>query len=65
MTGKFHSSESKERMSISKSESHGKAIVIDGVEYPSIKYAVRNIPIHRGTLKRRIESDKFPNYYKK
>jgi hypothetical protein len=39
-----------------------KNIVIDGVEYGSIRDAARQTGIDRSTIKGRVYSDKFPNY---
>jgi hypothetical protein len=53
--------ELKEKISLGRKD--GKPIVVVGIEYRSIKYAVKNIPINRQTLKRRLLSYKFPEYY--
>ena len=55
------SEEHKEKISLGRKD--GKPIMVNGIEYRNIKYAVKNIPIHRGTLKRRLKSEKFPEYY--
>lgn len=48
---------------ISLGRKDGKPIMVNGIEYRNIKYAVKVIPIHRPTLKRRLNSKKFPEYY--
>lgn len=53
--------EHKEKISIGRKD--GKPIMVNGVEYRNIKYAVKNIPINRQTLKRRLLSKKFPEYF--
>jgi group I intron endonuclease len=53
----------KHKDSISLGRKDGKPIIVGGVEYRNIKYAVKHIPINRGTLKRRLKSDNFPEYH--
>lgn len=55
------SDEHKEKISLNRKDN--KSIMVNGVEYRSIKNAVKNIPIHRPTLKRRLLSEKYPNYF--
>jgi hypothetical protein len=55
------SEELKEKISLGRKD--GKQIMVDGIKYRNIKYAAKNIPINRQTLKRRLLSNKFPEYY--
>ena len=54
------SNEHKENISLGRKD--GKPIMINGIKYRNIKYAVKVIPINRNTLKRRLMSKKFPEY---
>ena len=40
-----------------------KPISIDGVEYLAIKDAARKLNMYKDTIRRRLKSEKYPNYF--
>ena len=37
-------------------------VIVDGIEYESLSYAVRQIGVPTSTMKNRLKSKKFDNY---
>jgi hypothetical protein len=50
------------KLNIINGRKDNKSIIVNGIKYKSIKGACRDIPILRQTLKRRLQSKKFPEY---
>ena len=60
--GKEHSLDTKLKLRQAATK-RAKPIVIDGVEFPSIKEATRQLGINKSTIANRIKSSKYPNYF--
>lgn len=60
--GRRLSVEEREALSLAQRGKHGIPVIVDGVEYPSIFYAARELKLHRNTADHRLKSPNYPNY---
>lgn len=62
--GRKHSEETKQKFRLCRRYNHPKAIPIsiDGIQYISITSAVKLTGRAKGTIRKRLKSDKYPNY---
>lgn len=56
------SEEERVKLSLAQRGKQGKPVIVDGVEYPSIFYAARELGIHKNTADHRLKSKNYPNY---